>query len=233
MFLFFFNAPMHARIHMMMGIVSNNDGGISLTMMEASYMEMGQDQQHWGLIHLTNKRGGISSIMMRMSHLVFLYEWRGMHIQRHPTTVRVPTASKEGDKARWVTCFDSNHCNLEMHKIPQAAEIASSNSMNNRNAGTTSTNCPCEAPCLPNLPPAPDFLRRESWFHDFHSLSSMERSWTFAPARKSESAACAGRVRASMRHWCIVAFDDAWIALVSHRRKPTTSTWLGKVEKHK
>ena len=94
---------MHARIQMMMGIVSNNDGGISLTMMETSYMEMGQDQQHWGLIYLTNKRGGISSIMMRMSHLVFLYEWRGMNIQRHPTTVRVPTASTEGDKARWVT----------------------------------------------------------------------------------------------------------------------------------
>ena len=53
---------MHARIQMMMGIVSNNDGGISLTMMETSYMEMGQDQQHWGLIHLTNKSGGISSI---------------------------------------------------------------------------------------------------------------------------------------------------------------------------
>ena len=208
---FFFNAPMHARIQMMMGIVSNNDGGISLTMMETSYMEMGQDQQHWGLIYLTNKRGGI-------------------FINNDENVSSCFPIWMEGDEhsATSNNCKSSNRIQGRRQgavgDMLRQQSLQSWNAQNSTgcrdcfiqlneqtgNAGTTSTNCPCEAPCLPNLPPAPDFLRRESWFHDFHSLSSMERSWTFAPARKSESAACAGRVRASMRHWCVVAFDDAW-----------------------
>ena len=95
---------------------------------------------------LTNKHGGIASIMMRMSQVVFRYYWGDEHsaasnnctssnrIQgRRQGTVGVQRMSGRS------LAHASTHCNLEMHKIPPVAEIASSNSMNKRNAGTTFT----------------------------------------------------------------------------------------------